>query len=487
MSLRVRKVVLMVVAMAGSAAQVAAQVPSPRSTSASARPNIVFIVGEGHGWSSLSVPSDDTAPASKSNHVRTPNFERLAREGMRFSRFYAPSPRCTPSRAAYFTGVNPAKLGMTFVGVGRSEGGSTDPGAKLATPRPVLELPESTTTIAELLKRAGYATAHFGKWHVGRTSPARHGFDDSDGATSNGGPENVENPHPKQLFGMTDRGLAFMKRQVAARRPFYLQLSHYASRRGGDASAEAREAVKAWGSGLDERRLGEAACDFDLDLALGKLLEGINDLGVAGNTFVVFTTDHGSPGRNPPLDGGKGSVREGGLRVPLIVRGPGVAAGVCSHVPAFGADLVPTFAALARVKEALPPDVEGGSLVPLLTNQGKGTVKRPGGEPVVHFPHYDGDPLGPASALYSGSLKVIHVYETGAVRLFDVERDPGERRDLAPELPDKARQMDNALRDRLKVLGARFPTPNPTYDPKRTPATKQDRRGGARKKGRVDR
>lgn len=468
---------VLILSIASSASTAAAQTTTPRVASREkTRPNFIFILGEGHGWSSLSVQSDDATPGSKSAYARTPNFERLARSGMRFARYYAPSPRCTPSRVTYFTGVNPARLGMTFVGLGGGERGGADPGAKLATPQAVLELPESTTTIAEILKRSGYATAHFGKWHVGRASPSRHGFDESDGATNNGGPDNVENPHPKQLYGMTDRGLDFMRRQVQVRRPFYLQVSHYASRNGGDASPEAVAAVKDWGADLDDRRLGEAAADVDLDLALGKLLKGIDDLGVAADTYVVFTTDHGSPGRNPPLDGGKGSVREGGLRVPLIVRGPGVAPGACSHVPAFGADLVPTFAALAGVEETLPADVEGGSLIPVLTGGGKGAVKRPRDEFIVHFPHYDGDPLGPASALYAGDLKLIHVYETGAVRLFDVARDPGERYDLAAGRPEKAREMDELLRDRLAVLGARLPAPNPAYDPSRAPASKKDQR-----------
>lgn len=476
-------VLLLAIAPAAFSAPAAAETPARPP----ARPNFVVIVGEGHGWSSLSVQSDDANPGSRSAHVRTPNFERLARDGMRFARYYAPSPRCTPSRATYFTGINPARLGMTFVGAGRGEAGGADPGAMLITPQSVLELPESTTTIAELLKRSGYATAHFGKWHVGRTPPSRHGFDESDGATSNGGPDNVENPHPKQLYGMTDRGLDFMRRQRHAGRPFYLQLSHYASRRGGGASPEALAAVKTRGKNLDERRRDEAAADLDLDLALGRLLKGIDELGLADSTYVLFTTDHGSPGRNPPLDGGKGSVREGGLRVPLIVRGPGVAPDVCSHVPASGADLVPTFAALAGIEKALPAEVDGGSLVPVLTHGGKGAVKRPRDEFVVHFPHYDGDPLGPASALYAGDLKLIHLYETGAVRLFDVTRDPGERHDLAAERPEQARKMDRLLSSRLAALGARLPAPNLAYDPSRAPAAKKERRGGARKKGRAAR
>jgi arylsulfatase A-like enzyme len=148
---------------------------------------------------------------------------------MRFANFYAPSPRCTPSRAALFTGKSPAQLHMTFVGEGRKESRGNLNG-RVISPDSSIELPTSETTIAALLKRAGYATAHFGKWHVGRVNPSQHGFDESDGPTNNGGPDNVANPHPKQLHGMTERGMAFMGRQVKAGKPFYLQLSHYASR-----------------------------------------------------------------------------------------------------------------------------------------------------------------------------------------------------------------------------------------------------------------
>ena len=448
-------------------------------------PNFVFILGEGHGWSSTSVQMDDNVAQSKSSFSRTPELERLAREGMRFARFYAPSPRCTPSRAAYFTGVNPARLHMTFVGVGQGEGGGADPAAKLVEPRVVLERPESTQTIAEILKPAGYASAHFGKWHVGRTSPNRHGFDETDGATNNGGPDNVTNPHPKQLYGMTDRGIDFMRRQTKSGRPFYIQLSHYASRRGADASPEAVAMVKKWGTQLDERQFGEAAADVDLDLALGKLLKAIDELGIAKKTYVVFTTDHGTPGRNPPLDGGKGSVREGGLRVPLIIRGPGIKPGSSSQERTIGSDLVPTFAALAGVSKPLSREVEGGSLVGLMTHGGRGSVERQKSDYVVHFPHYDGDPLGPASALYSGDWKLIHLYETGSTRLFNIAKDSGERRDLASEMPDKARELDKQLMANLETLGAQMPVPNPNYDPKRAPTTKQDRRqkGGGQGKG----
>ena len=311
--------------------------PVASGAATTARPNFVFILGEGHGWSSTSVQMDDAVPTSKSDYVRTPTLEKLAQGGMRFAKFYAPSPRCTPSRVALFTGKSPAQLHMTFINEGRRDSGS-DPNGRVITPSASTELPTSELTLAKLLKGAGYATAHFGKWHMGRANPSQHGYDENDGANGNGGPDDVGNPHPKQLYGMTGRGMDFMTRQVKAGKPFYLQLSHYASRQGGDATPEALAAVKGWGSNLNEREIAEAAADLDLDIAFGQLLKKLEELGISANTYVLFTTDHGTPGRNPPLSGGKGTVSEGGLRVPFIIRGPGIQAGTCSHVRVIGED-----------------------------------------------------------------------------------------------------------------------------------------------------
>lgn len=183
---------------------------------AGSRPNFVVIMAEAQGWAQTSVMMDDRVPESKSRVFLTPAVERLAREGMRFTFGYAASPRCTPSRAALFTGKSPAALHMTYVGAGRDSGPVL---TKLIPPDPVLELPASETTVAEILKPLGYATAHFGKWHVGRVDASRHGFDESDGPTSNGGPENVQSPNPKQAYGMTERGIAFMARAQKAGKP----------------------------------------------------------------------------------------------------------------------------------------------------------------------------------------------------------------------------------------------------------------------------
>lgn len=444
------------------------------------QPNFVVILGEGHGWSSTSVQMDDAVPGSKSSFVRTPNLEKLAADGIRFANFYAPSPRCTPSRASLLTGKSPAQLHMTFVGEGKKDSGG-DPNGRLIAPDSSIELPTGETTIAEVLKRAGYATAHFGKWHLGRASPSQHGFEESDGPTNNGGPDNVANPHPKQLYGMTERGMDFMARQVKAGKPFYLQLSHYASRQGGDASPQALAAVRSWGGNLSEREIAEAAADWDLDLAFGQVLKKLDELGITGNTYIIFTTDHGTPGKNPPLAGGKGTVSEGGLRVPLIVRGPGIQAGACSHVRTIGEDLFPTVAALAHVGEPLPKGVEGGSLASILTNAGKGVAQRPREEFVIHFPHYDKDAIGPATVILVGDFKLIRIYETGALELFNLAKDPGERHDLAREMPDKAKELNQRLTAYLTAVNAQMPNPNPHYDPAKP--TEMKRGGGKRKAG----
>ena len=423
-------------------------------------PNFVVVLGEGHGWSSTSVQMDDTVPASKSADISTPNLETLAQGGMRFANFYAASPRCTPSRAAIFTGKSPAALHMTFVGEGKADNRGAANG-KLLPPDCSIELPAGETTIAEFLKADGYATAHFGKWHVGRADPSLHGFDESDGPTNNGGPENVPQPHPKQLFGMTERGMDFMARQVKAGKPFYLQLSHYAFRHAEGGREEAKES----GKPEDPASQDPAQAEADLDIAFGQLMKKIDELGITDNTYVIFTTDHGSPGKNPPLAGGKGTVSEGGLRVPFIIRGPGIQAGTCSHVRAEDEDIFPTIAALAGITKPLPDGVEGGSIAAVLRNAGKGDVKRPREEFVVHFPHYDKDAAGPASAILLGDFKLVRIYETGALRLYNIAQDPGERCDLAAEMPDKTSDLDRRLSLYLDSVHAQMPSPNPSYDP----------------------
>lgn len=448
---------------------------------AAAPPNILLILGEGHGWSSTSVPMDDRDPLSRNARVRTPHFERLAAQGLRFANFYAASPRCTPSRAALLTGQSPAQLHMTFINEGKRDDGQNLLGPVLA-PSASMELPASATTLPEILARAGYATAHFGKWHLGRASPSQHGFAENDGANDNGGPDHVANPHPQQLDAMTERGLDFMARQVKLGRPFYLQLSHYASRQGGAARPSSLATVKNWSAAMNEREIAEAAAMLDLDTAFGRLLEKIDELGIATNTYVLFTTDHGTPGRNAPLAGGKGTVSDGGLRVPLLIRGPGVQPGSCSRVRVTGVDILPTIAALARVTEPLPKGSEGGSFAAQLTNPSVCEILRPREEFVVHFPHYDKDARGPASALYLGEFKFIRFYGTHSRQLFHLTTDPAERRDLAQERPDLVSALDQRLTRYLQEVQAQMPVPNPNYNNPGSTTPPSPNRGKEKKK-----
>jgi arylsulfatase A len=431
-------------------------------------PNFVVIMAEAQGWPNTSVMMDDRLSASKSAVFKTPAVERLAREGMRFAYGYALSPRCTPSRAALLTGIGPAALHMTYVGVGRETGPVR---TALIPPEPVLEMPTAVTTVAEMLKGVGYTTAHFGKWHVGRTDPGKHGFDESDGATNNGGPDGVANPNPKQSFGMTERGIAFMRRAQLAGKPFYLQLSHYPNqerKEGGGGNGRDRETVRA---------------DSDeIDKTVMQLLTALDTLGLPGRTYVIYTADHGGQGRNgnAPLSGGKGAVTEGGLRVPFLIRGPGIAGNVCSRVPVTACDVLPTIAELAGVRAALPAAVEGGSLAAVLRDQaGRGNVQRSREELVFHFPHYDMGNGGPATAILLGGYKLVRNYEKKTQRLFDLENDPGEERDLAAKLPEKAAELDARLTRYLNAVAAQLAQPNPNYDPtKADNPSADDRRGG---------
>ncbi|MEO6786537.1 MAG: sulfatase-like hydrolase/transferase, partial [Chthoniobacteraceae bacterium] len=437
-----------------------------RAAEMAARPNFVVIMGEAQGWASCSVQMDDTVPGSKSTLAHTPEIEKLAAGGMRFADFYAASPRCTPTRAAYFTGKSPAALHMTFVGEGKGgkESSFSETGSKVVPPQQVSQLPESEVTIAALLKREGYATAHFGKWHVGRISPTRHGFEENDGPNNNGGPEDVENPNPKQAFANAERGMDFMARQAKAGKPFYLQISHYAGRGGTDAKPETYADVRRRATNDRDRRLvGGAAVTQDMDTTIGMLMAKLDELGIAKNTVFIYTSDHGAQGRyaNGPLANGKGTVWEGGIRVPLIIRGPGVKAGVCSHVRATTVDLFPTIAALAHVKERLPKRIEGGSLTAVLGGVPTATVKRPREELVIHFPHYDKDELGPATAILLGNEKLIHPYDTNVPMLFDLSKDLGEQHDLAKERTADTAELGKRMNDYLKLVGAEMPVPNP--------------------------
>ncbi len=413
------------------------------AASSASPPNFIVIYGEGSGWTSSSAQMDERNPASKGTAAVTPGIERLAAAGMTFSDGYAPSPRCTPSRAGLLTGRSPAALHMTFVSNGTEDGPIS---TKLIPPRIVLELPTSETTIPELLKTAGYATAHFGKWHLGNVNPSQHGFDENDGPNNNGGPDNSQTPNPKQALATTALGIAFMERQVKAQKPFYLQISQYPNQ-----GQRTPEQIK--------------ADVVDADYSVVQILDAVKKLGLASNTYIIYSTDHGTIGakNNAPLNGAKGLVWEGGIRVPFLIAGPGVKVGSYSHVRVTQLDLLPTIAALAKVKEKLPAAVEGGSFASVLLNGGVGTVQRPREEFVVHVPHYD--PQSPASAILLGNYKLIRIYETDERRLYDLSKDLSEQNDLSAQMPEKVAELDGRLTNYLKAVNAQMTTVNPNPAP----------------------
>lgn len=439
----------------------------PLTTHAAPRPNFVFILGEAQGWAALSTQMDRNNPRSKSEFFQTPNLAKVAEQGMRFSRFYAPSPRCTPSRVTYLTGISPAALHMTFVN-------TADSGGRVIMSDTTTEMPESVTTIAEQLKTEGYTTAHFGKWHVGRLNPSRHGFDEHDGANSNSGPENSKHPNPKQFYGTVAKGIDFMTRSVKAGKPFYLQISHYGGKSALDCRPETMALLKQRVGNRNLTQLGAAAVALDADLSTGQLLDAMDELGISDNTYFFYTADHGTAGRNGPLAKGKGSVSEGGIRVPLIFRGPGIQPGSYAGMLTSGADLFPTVADLAGVTAPTPKAVEGGSLKQVLLNAGKGTIHRSREEFVVHFPHYDKDPLGPASSIHSGDHKLILYYEAGDRHLYDLKVDLGERNDLATQMPDKVAELTRQMTAYLKSVDAEMPR----IDDSRASGAGQAPRGG---------
>jgi arylsulfatase A-like enzyme len=448
------------------------------SQAAERRPNIVLMIADDQGWDGLSAEMAPGVGGSKSRVIQTPHLERLAAQGMRFSNGYAPAPVCSPTRISIQTGRSPAALHWT-------KAAPPEDGHPLVEPRLVKRISPDETTIGELLRAAGYATAHYGKWHIAGGGPEAHGYDESDGDTGNEQALRFTDPNPVDIFGMAGRAAAFMQKSRDAGRPFYVQLSWNALHGAQNARrATLEKYARLMGGSGEDKRTQTAALSEDLDEGVGRVLDAIERLGIGEDTYVIYTSDNGSGGggKRGSLSGGKGSVWEGGIRVPFIVRGPGVAAGSWCHVPVTGQDLLPTFCEWAGVPAAtLPRQVEGGSLAGLLREGGTGAIKRPREELVFHFPHYQsGNP--PHSAIRLGDLKLIHFYEDDSVRLFDLGKDSGERRDLAAERPVEAARLRRRLTKYLADVGAQLPRPNPASDPDAAADPKPRGPGGTKKR-----
>ena len=444
------------------------------------QPNFIFMLSDDQSWNGLSVAMHPEMANSKCPIVKTPNLERLAAQGMRFSAAYAPASVCSPTRLSLMNGKSPAANHWTKA----SKSLTAEANPKLLPPRNIKAIAESDFTIAEALRSAGYRTAHFGKWHLIGGGPGEHGFDVHDGDTGNEHAFKFKDPNPVDIFGMCERAESFMAESKRADKPFYVQLSWHALH--APENALQASTAKYAKSGQNEKQVGRLALTEDLDTGVGRILDSVERLGLNETTYIVYTSDNGGGGgggKDRVLSGGKGSVWEGGIRVPLIVRGPGVAANSWCHESVVGYDFYPTFCELAGVTampEAVSLQLDGGSLVSILTGKGAGAIERRQGQLVFHFPHYQGSD-GPHSAIIAERMKLIHFYESGTWKLFDLGKDVGERVDLASSLPEKAAELNRRLAERLHKIKAQMPSPNPDYDPSKPTVTGKGKRGGDKK------
>ena len=412
------------------------------------KPNVIIILVDDLGWADIGCYG--------SIFYETPNIDRLAQRGLRFTNAYAACPVCSPSRAAIMTGKYPARLHLTDWLPGRSD----RPSQKLLRPPIRQELPLEEITLAEALKPVGYATASLGKWHLGGKQfyPEHQGFDLNVGGTETGSPPGgyfrFHTPNLKARSDqeyLTDRLSEEAVRFVAGHRdqPFLLYLAHYAVH----IPLQAKREIEAKYRAKPKKDSPQdnpiyAAMIQSVDEGVGKILQTLDELKIADRTVVIFTSDNGglsvkegpnTPATsNAPLKTGKGYLYEGGIRVPLIIAFPGVTRpGSVCDVPVSGQDLYPTILAIVGVRPAPGQVIDGESLMPLL--RGKGALRRDA--LYWHYPHYSNQGGKPGGAIRQGDLKLIEWYEDSEVELYDLKRDIGERRNLANELPEQAPRL----------------------------------------------
>jgi len=442
-------------------------------------PNIILILADDQGWTGSSLLMDPRVAKSKSDLYQTPSLEKIATQGMVFSNAYAPAPNCSPTRMSLQTGKTAVRLGATdIVDVVPDESGRANYHSfyerfylnkPLQVQLPILHLPDKEITIAELLKQkdARYITAHFGKWHMNGGSPARHGYDEHDGLTSNAEGRAGEPDH--KLSGtIARRSIEFMQQQTQNQRPFFLQISYYAVHTPLLASPDTIAKYR----GLDsyiQTNSRYAAMTEELDRSLGDVLAAVDELGISAQTYVIYTSDNGGEEwvtSNAPLAKGKTHLWEGGIRVPLVIRGPGIPAGSRTDVPAIGYDLLPTIAAWADATGYLPYDIDGGSLDTLLAAGGAGQVLRQTDSLIWYYSGYRNHKhVVPHAAIRKGNYKLIREFDTDRTYLFDLSKDLSETTDMSRFQPEIAKDLADELDDYFDEVGISRPTVNPDYDP----------------------
>lgn len=429
-------------------------------------PNIVLIMADDLGWFDTHFQGN--------GDLETPNLDQFVREGMIFPQGYASASVCTPTRAAMMTGISPARLGITNHAPGHPDG-MVPEGRQQAGAKKLTYLPLEATTIAERLRdEAGYATGFVGKWHLShrrgkdgegklfepQLRPEFQGFDLNIGGCDRGGPPSFFSPYgiPALKDGekgeylptrMADECIAFLQKNRQG--PFFLTLWNYSVHYPIEAP---EDLIKKYRDREVENPVYAAMIE-GMDRSIGRVLKSLDELGVAENTLVIFTSDNGSLFTNGPLRENKGHLYEGGIRVPWAIRWPGkVKPESRCEVPIISTDVFPTLLEVAGLKPVPGVPEDGESFVPLLTGEGK--LKR---EAVFfHYPNYafhKKNRLG--GAIRKGNYKLIRFYDDESVELYDLEADPGERNELAGTNPGKARELRAELDRWLLESNAQMP------------------------------
>ncbi len=449
------------------------------------KPNIIFILVDDLGWRDVGYMG--------SNYYETPNIDKMAGMGMSFTNAYAACAVCSPTRASIMTGKYPARLGITdwihFLDPEAKETAETgehpeeyvgDIGQKLICPPNKFWLDLDEITIAEVLKEAGYVTAHIGKWHLGSQKwwPENQGFDFNYGGADMGQPPSYFDPYErnktrpgiptlkprKEGEYLTDReadeAVKFIRDHQDT--TFFLNLWHYAVHTPIQAKEDLIQKYSGKTPDGDQKNPKYAAMIASVDEAMGRILETLEENDLMENTIVVFFSDNGGlvpVTSNKPLRIGKGYPYEGGIREPMFIYWPGkVSPETVCDLPVTSVDFFPTICSMAGMQIPNIDGLDGQDLTPLLT--GNNDIGR---EAIFwHFPHYRGH-IVPYSIVRKNNYKLIKRYEGNPYELYDLENDISELEDLSGELPEKVSELDELLKDWLIKTNAKIPEPNPDF------------------------
>lgn len=479
---------------------------SGQAQNKSRQPNVIVMLADDLGWADLS--------SYGSTFYETPNLDRLAANGIRFTQGYATCPVCSPTRASMMTGKYPVKTGVTDWIRGRQEDGKALPYEKLIAQPTAYQLALEEKTIGELAMEHGYKTLFAGKWHLGEEEkywPDYQGFQVNKGGWSKGSPTGRINDttggfftpykNPKLEDGpageyltdrLTNESLAFIDNNKQS--PFFLMYSLYAVHNPLQAPAalikkyEAKqkklalqnkdrfakdEAWNKYENGWKRRLVQDnpvyAAMIENMDWNIGRLLDKLKQLNIDDNTLVIFTSDNGglstaegSPTVNGPLRAGKGWLYEGGIRVPLIMYWKGkLIAGSTSDIPVTTADLYPTIARAINENYKKDKSIDGENIIQLLAQPQLSNNRKL----FWHYPHYSNQGGKPGSAIRDGNYKLIYNYEDDQAELYDVVKDIAEKNNIASANKQLVTQLKKKLSTWLQQNNALMPYKNAAYNP----------------------